>query len=123
MMRVAYPGAFIAMVAEGLFRSEQSVFAAGLLLLVAAKALKWWAILSLGRSWTFRVIVVPGSMRVRTGPYRFLSHPNYLAVVGELVAAALMTGARVTGPIATLAFTALIMWRIGVERRALRACR
>ena len=55
-----------------------------------------------GACWTFRVIVVPGTTLVASGPYRFMRHPNYVAVVGELVGVALMTGARVTGPLATL---------------------
>ena len=52
---------------------------------MAAKALKWWAILTLGRFWTFRVIVVPGATLVAGGPYRWLRHPNYVGVIGELV--------------------------------------
>ena len=52
----------------------------GLAVFAAAKLLKWWAIRSLGPYWTFRVIVVPGSSRVDSGPYRFLRHPNYIAV-------------------------------------------
>ena len=47
-------------------------------LFILAKALKWWAILSLGRSWTFRVIVVPGDAPVASGPYAWLRHPNYV---------------------------------------------
>ena len=54
-----------------------------------------------------------------SGPYRFVRHPNYLAVAGELVGVALMAGAIVTGPIAVLGFTALMLARIRVEERAL----
>jgi methyltransferase len=121
MMRVAYPAAFLAMIAEGFLRGGASapVVTAGVILFVAAKALKWWAILSLGPFWTFRVIVVPGASLVTRGPYRYLRHPNYVAVVGELIAAALMTGALVTGSLATIGFGLLMLKRIAVEERAL----
>ena len=62
IMQVAYPGAFLAMIVEGAIRGTPptAVFVAGVMLFVAAKALKWWAIHALGPCWTFRVIVVPG---------------------------------------------------------------
>jgi methyltransferase len=85
---------------------------------VAGKLLKWWAILSLGEQWTFRVLVVPGSTPVASGPYRFMRHPNYVGVVGELVGAVIMTGARVTGLAGTALFIALMLRRAAVEQRA-----
>jgi len=121
MMRVAYPAAFLAMIVEGAVRGPvpAAALAAGATLFAAAKALKWWAILTLGRAWTFRVIVVPGMPLIVHGPYRHLRHPNYVGVAGELVGVALMTGALVTGPIATIGFGALMLKRIAVEQRAL----
>jgi methyltransferase len=122
IMRGAYPAAFLIMLIEGLLRRDVSpLFPVGALLLAVAKALKWWAILSLGRCWTFRVIVVPGSALVMSGPYRLIRHPNYVAVVGELAGVALMTGARIAGPLAILGFSALMLRRIAVENRALDA--
>jgi methyltransferase len=123
LMRVAYPAAFAAMIGEGAWRgaAPPALLWAGGMLLVAAKALKWWAILTLGVSWTFRVVVVPGDSLVARGPYRFLRHPNYLAVVFELFSAALMTSAVVSGPIAILVFGALLRMRMTVEDRALAA--
>ena len=121
IMQVAYPGAFLAMIAEmalgGGVRPDIAV--AGAVVFAAAKALKWWAILTLGPFWTFRVVVVPGAALVARGPYRFVRHPNYVAVVGELLGVALMTGAIVTGPAAVLLFGTLLMKRIAVEDRAL----
>ena len=121
IMQYAYPGAFLFMIAEGLSRGAppRGAFVLGLAIFVAAKALKWWAILSLGPAWTFRVIVVPGMSRVTTGPYRWLRHPNYVAVVGELVGTALMTGAVITGSLGTLGFGVLIWRRIQVEQTVL----
>jgi methyltransferase len=123
VMRVAYPGAFLAMLAEGMIGGVPPgpIVAVGVALFAAAKTLKWWAIVSLGSAWTFRVIVVPGQELVTAGPYRVLRHPNYVAVAGELVATALMTGARVSGPIATALFSLLMLRRISVENRALGA--
>ncbi len=123
LMQVAYPGFFLAMIFEGAWRGapQPSVVLSGALLFAAAKLLKWWAIRSLGPFWTFRVIVVPGSTLVASGPYRHLRHPNYVAVAGELVGVALMTGAIVVGPIATLLFGALLLKRMAVENRALQS--
>jgi methyltransferase len=92
-------------------------FVAGLAIFVAAKVLKWWAIAALGPLWTFRVIVVPGSASVKTGPYRIMRHPNYVAVVGEIVGVAMMMRADVSGPIALLVFGTLLLRRISVENR------
>jgi methyltransferase len=123
LMRVAYPAVFAAMIGEGAWRgaAPPALLWAGGVLFVAAKALKWWAILTLGVSWTFRVVVVPGAPLVARGPYRFLRHPNYAAVVFELFSVALVTSAVVSGPIAILVFGALLRKRMAVEERALSA--
>jgi methyltransferase len=121
LMRVAYPLFFLAMIAEGAWRgaAPPAIAGLGLVVFLRAKALKWWAIVSLGRFWTFRVIVVPGTGLVRSGPYRFLRHPNYVGVVGELAGVALMTTATITGPLALVGFGMLLARRIAVEERAL----
>src|SRR5215510_9435061 len=87
LMQIAYPGIFIAMVVEGVIRgvTVDGWLAAGVVIFAAAKLLKWWAIATLGPFWTFRVIVVPNSSSVNRGPYRMLRHPNYVAVVGEII--------------------------------------
>lgn len=122
IMRVLYPGLFLLIIGEGAVRGGAgSGAAAGAAVFAAAKLLKWWAIVSLGPFWTFRVIVVPGARLVVSGPYRFLRHPNYVAVIGEFVGAALIAGAMVTGPIAVVVFGALILKRVAVEEEALRA--
>lgn len=121
LMRVAYPASFAAMLVERALRGPVAFewLAIGLACFAAGKAVKWWAILTLGRSWTFRVIVVPGDALVARGPYRFLRHPNYVGVVLELLGAALMTGAAVSGPLAGVLFGMLLVRRIAVENRAL----
>lgn len=122
-MQVAYPGVFLAMLGEGLFRPAPApaVLAAGIAVFVAGKALKWWAISTLGDFWTFRVIVVPGSQPVASGPYRWLRHPNYVGVFGELAGAGIIAAAPVAGVLGTLMFTGLMAARVRVENRALNA--
>ncbi len=121
-MKWAYPAAFVAMAAEGAVFGPPPglVTVAGALLLGASKALKWWAMASLGPRWAFRVLILPGAPLVTRGPYAVLRHPNYVAVIGELVSMALIVGARVSGPIALLLFSLLLRRRILVENRALR---
>lgn len=127
VMRVAYPAVFIVMIGEGLWRGAAFVSVValipGFVCFVLAKVLKWWAILTLGDAWTFRVVVLPGAPLVATGPYRWMRHPNYVAVVGELAGVALMSGARISGLLGTLVFGALMFRRIVVEERALAASR
>jgi methyltransferase len=122
IMRIAYPAVFLAMIAEGAWRGPVAAAGvAGVVIFVLAKLLKTWAIVSLSDAWTFRVIVRPGMSRVTSGPYRWMRHPNYVAVVGELVGVALMSGARVAGPVGTVLFGLLMIRRISVEERALAA--
>jgi methyltransferase len=130
-MLILYPLAFGLMGIEGISRSrapaevvagspQPAWWLAGILLMVASKALKYWAIASLGERWTFRVLVLPGLPLVRQGPYRYVNHPNYIAVVGELVGMALMMSAWITGPLMTLAFGVALLMRLKVETAALR---
>jgi methyltransferase len=65
------------------------------------------------------VLVVPGEPLVTTGPYQFLSHPNYLAVVGEIVSVAMIVWAPFTGVLAAAGFGWLMLARIRIEDRAL----
>ncbi len=92
-----------------------------LALLVASHALRWWCISTLGRQWCTRIVVVPGLPAVTSGPYRFLRHPNYLAVVLEGIALPLVHTAWVTAAVFTVANAALLRVRIAAEERALRS--
>ena len=121
VMRLAYPGVFVSMAVEGAIDGVQpdAMVFTGVAVMFAAKALKFWAIASLGTRWTYKVLVIPALPLVTTGPYRWMRHPNYVAVVGELIAMALMTHARVTGPLGTLFFAWLLWRRIAAEERAM----
>ena len=120
-MRCAYPACFVLMAAEGAMTGPASRdgLAAGLAVFGLAKALKIWAISTLGVRWTFRVLVLPGAALVSSGPYALLRHPNYLAVLGELAGMALIVWAPVTGVLSLAGFGALMWRRMAVEDRAL----
>lgn len=83
------------------------------------QGLRAWVMASLGRRWTTRVIVVPGQPLVRKGPYRFLKHPNYLVVAGEIAVLPLVFGAWQIALIYSVLNAALLWHRIRVENRAL----
>lgn len=120
-MRWAYPAVFVAMAAEGMLFGPvpRPVLVAGIAVFAIAKVVKFWAITTLGERWTYKVLVLPGVPLVTGGPYRFVRHPNYVGVVGELVGMALITGARVTGLLGLAFFSWLLVRRIQAEERAL----
>ena len=80
-----------------------------------------WVLLTLGKRWTTRIIVVPGEALVRRGPYRFVSHPNYVVVVAEIALLPLVFGLWRTAVIFTLLNVAVLTIRIREENRALAA--
>lgn len=89
---------------------------------VLSQALRYWCIASLGRQWNTRVIVVPGLGVVTRGPYRWLRHPNYLAVVAEGIALPLVYSAWITAIGFTVLNAVLLLgFRIPTENRALAA--
>ena len=93
--------------------------AAMLLLVVAAMALRYWVVATLGRRWTTSVVCIPGLPLVTGGPYRYLRHPNYLAVVVEMAALPLVHGAWLTAVVFSLANAVVLRVRIRVEDAAL----
>jgi peptide/nickel transport system substrate-binding protein len=87
--------------------------------LAAVTALRYWAISSLGEHWNTRVVVVPGARLVRSGPYRFLRHPNYLVIVLEFLLLPLLMRAPATLVVFSLANLAVLRQRIRIEEAAL----
>lgn len=120
-MRIAYPLGFVLIGAEGALNDvlPRDRLFWGLAVFTAAKALKFWAISSLGWRWSFRVLVVPGEPLVATGPYAWVRHPNYIALIGEYAGVALMMSAPVTGVLVILGFGWLLWRRTRAEERAL----
>jgi methyltransferase len=87
---------------------------------VLAQGLRWWCITSLGPRWNTRVIIVPGLPLVGKGPYRWLRHPNYVAVVAEGIALPLVHTCWLTASLFTVLNLAVLSTRIRVENTALR---
>lgn len=138
-LAAVYPAAFLLMGIEGLLRAARwlgpeawglgpdrarpGFFLSGALLFAVSKALKYWAISTLGERWSFRVLVVPGVPLISAGPYRYVAHPNYISVIGELAGTAMMMEAWITGPIALAAFGVVLWARIRFENEVLKTIR
>ena len=90
-----------------------------LALALASQALRWWCVASLGRRWNTRVIVIPGMPLVTSGPYRWLRHPNYVAVVAEGIALPLVHTAWLTAVGFTVLNAVILVIRIRCENAAL----
>jgi methyltransferase len=120
-MTWVYPACFVAMSIEGALTGPAPGpnTLLGVALFGVAKALKFWAIATLGPRWTFRVLVLPGAPLVRGGPYAWVRHPNYVAVIGEFVSFAILGGAPLAGILSVVVFGVLLRRRIRVEERAL----
>jgi len=86
---------------------------------VLAQALRWWCITVLGPRWNTRIVVVPGLPLVARGPYRWLRHPNYVAVVLEGVALPLVHTAWMTAAVFTIVNAGLLRVRISAENAAI----
>ena len=106
---------------EGLLRGPvfPVYWPAALALFLLVQPLRYWAILSLGESWNTKILVVPGAKPVRSGPYRYLNHPNYVVVVVEILTFPLIFGAWLTALAFTLLNAVVLRVRIREENRAL----
>ena len=123
LMVALHAGFLVAVLAEAWLRRPDvspTLAWSMLVLVLAAQALRWWCIATLGPRWNTRVIVIPGMAPVTNGPYRWLRHPNYLAVVLEGIALPLVHTAWVTALVFTgLNAVLLLGFRIPTENRAL----
>jgi methyltransferase len=87
--------------------------------LLSAYAVRGWALLSLGSAWSVRVTDDPRRAVVVRGPYRYIRHPNYLAVIIEMAALPLCGGAYLTALLATIANALILRRRIALEEQIL----
>lgn len=89
-------------------------------LFVMAQALRYWALTSLGKQWNTRILILPNAERIARGPYKLLPHPNYIAVVIELLSVPLIFGAWWTALIASVLNAVILLGvRIPAENKAL----
>ena len=98
---------------------EQPVSLPLLAIFVVLQALRVWVLATLGSRWTTRIIVLPGEPLVTTGPYRFIAHPNYAVVVGEIAVLPLVLHLPVLALVFSALNAAVLIIRIRSEARAL----
>ncbi|HEU0310350.1 MAG TPA: isoprenylcysteine carboxylmethyltransferase family protein [Sphingomicrobium sp.] len=90
-----------------------------LLIFILIEIVRFWTLWTLGRRWTTRIIVVPGETLVTSGPYRFVNHPNYWVVTGEIAVLPLVFGLWPVALLATILNAAVLSVRVRAEDRAL----
>ena len=90
---------------------------------VILQAARFWVLATLGPRWTTRIITLPGEDLVRQGPYRFLNHPNYWVVIGEIAVLPLVFGLPWLALIFSLLNAAILVVRVREENRALSGIR
>jgi methyltransferase len=118
---VTHAAFFISLVLEKflLQRGLNNYCVVFLVIFFFAQVLRYWAISSLGVYWNTRVLVVPGSQRTTTGPYKYLKHPNYIAVMVEIAVIPLIFSCYLTSIIFSIVNLFLIRRRIRIEENAL----
>jgi methyltransferase len=105
------------------FGRHQPLNVVALLFYLALQGLRFWVMRTLGSRWTTRIIILPGQPLVSAGPYRYLSHPNYAVVVGEIAVLPLVLGLPWLAVIFTILNAVVLVIRIRAENRALAASR
>jgi methyltransferase len=111
------------LIALWVFGHDQPINMIALILYLALQGLRFWVMRTLGPRWTTRIIVLPQAPLVSAGPYRFLSHPNYAVVIGEIAVLPLVLGLPDIAVIFTVLNSGVLMIRIRAENRALTASR
>ncbi|MFS8147140.1 isoprenylcysteine carboxyl methyltransferase family protein [Rhizobium sp. BR 249] len=91
------------------------------LIFMGLQALRLWVLATLKGRWTTRIIVLPGAPLVRSGPYRFLRHPNYLVVIGEIAALPLAFGLPLYAVVFSLLNAFVLHIRMKAENAALKS--
>jgi methyltransferase len=113
---------FASLLAEMLFyrRNVSDFWYLFIVLFAAAQFLRYWAIISLGMFWNTRIIILKDSVRINKGPYRYLSHPNYAAVIVELAVVPMMFNCYITAIVFTFVNLLVLSRRIMIENRIMR---
>jgi len=114
---------FLSFIAEYYFlkRSLNTLWPLLLLIIVLAEALRYWAISSLGKYWNTKILVIAGTSLISKGPYKYIRHPNYLAVVIEIAVIPLIFSCYITSVLFTFFNFIVLRRRIRIEESALTA--
>jgi methyltransferase len=105
------------------FGHDQPVNPVALAAYLALQGFRIWVLRTLGSRWTTRIIILPEQPLVSAGPYRFLSHPNYVVVTGEIAVLPLVFDLPLLAALFTVLNAAVLTIRIRAENRALAASR
>jgi methyltransferase len=111
------------LIALWVFGHDQPVIVIALVVYLALQGLRFWVMRTLRERWTTRIIVLPGEPLVSAGPYRYLTHPNYVVVVGEIATLPLVLGLPWLAVLFTILNAAVLFIRMRAENRALEPCR
>jgi methyltransferase len=103
------------------FGHDRPINILALIVYLALQGLRLWVMRTLGPRWTTRIIVLPGERLVSAGPYRFLPHPNYAVVAGEIAVLPFVLGLPLVAVIFSILNSAVLAIRIRAENRALDA--
>jgi methyltransferase len=119
VMHIAF---FISLACEKLLlnRTLNSYWFIFVFLFLAAQVLRYWAIKTLGVYWNTKVLVIPNHSLVITGPYKYLRHPNYIAVITEIAVIPLIFSCYITAVVFSLINFILLRRRIKIEESVLR---
>ena len=112
---------FISLISEYLLlaRTLSNFWVPLLILFIIAQILRYWAISTLGYYWNTKILVTPNTSPIRTGPYKYLNHPNYLSVILEITVIPLIFSCYITSMIFTLLNLVLLKRRMRIEEQAL----
>ncbi len=106
-----------------IFGANRPILMGWFLVFIVLQACRVWVLATLGRRWTTRIIVVPGEKLVARGPYRYVAHPNYLVVIGEIAVLPLCLGLPWLALIFSALNAAVLTVRIRAENGGLQAAR
>src|SRR5262245_58534463 len=106
-----------------LMPADSPVLLLPLCLYLLLQVARYWIILTLGQFWTHRIVALRGAPLVRTGPYRYFAHPNYAVMMLEILLLPMVFGGFMLGIVAAALYAPSLIYKIGLENRALAACR
>ncbi|MGA2287334.1 isoprenylcysteine carboxyl methyltransferase family protein [Bradyrhizobium sp.] len=102
---------------------DHALNSVALLFYIGLQGFRGWVMWTLGSRWTTRIIVLPGEPLVSSGPYRFLSHPNYVVVGAEIILLPLVLKLPLVAAVFTILNALVLTIRIRAENSALAASR